>query len=185
MHIERLTPKHLHDFLQFHERVDLSHAPHWRGCYCQYYYLDDAAGDWQHMEIQTKRRLAEGRITSGNMNGYLAYEDGRVVGWMNIDDLTHYRRFAGDEDLQFAEKTAVIACMLLEPSVRGTGLTAEMITFALKDLKQQGFDQLIALPFENKQDNRRSYHGSEKLYLRLGFEQIGEDPSDPIYRYAL
>lgn len=184
MEILRMTKAHLEDFLCFHQSVDLTHAPHWKGCYCQYYYMTENDGDFLNLPSAVRRNLAIARIQEQAMNGYLAFEQGEVIGWMSVDHLKRYRRLDGMQSLRFEEKTALIACMLLKKEYRGKGLSTAMITFAREDLKVQGFYRLIALPFESD-TAEQNYHGSVKLFERLGFVLTGGDDQHPVYQSIL
>src|ERR1700743_834352 len=82
--IKRLTPELADDFFGFFEGEAFADNPKWAGCYCRFCHIDHEAGepgDGQgaaNNRPDVARRIAEGRMT-----GYLAYAEGRVLGWVN------------------------------------------------------------------------------------------------------
>ena len=57
------------------------HNPDWAFCYCLFPYYDHPAGDWEERPAEANRAAISEAIASGRASGFLAYAEGRVVGW--------------------------------------------------------------------------------------------------------
>jgi hypothetical protein len=83
--VERLTPARRDDFLQFfdHERGPaFADNPEWAKCYCHFYHLPKAIA-WETLDATANRTAMKARIDASEMEGFLAYAGGEVVGWLN------------------------------------------------------------------------------------------------------
>lgn len=79
--VHPLSPERLPDFLAFFDGDAFSDNPKWSSCYCQCYYEDHSRVVWKDRTAAENRSFACERAANGQMQGYLAYVGGRVVGW--------------------------------------------------------------------------------------------------------
>jgi hypothetical protein len=81
--IEPLAPERAGDFFAFFEGSAFSDNPRWASCYCQCFLVDHRVVAWKDRGAAENRAQAAALIDSGGMQGYLAYHEGRPVGWCN------------------------------------------------------------------------------------------------------
>ncbi len=88
--VERLTPARRDDFLGFfdHERGPaFADNPGWAKCYCHFYHVPKAIA-WPSLDAAANRTAMTARIEASEMDGFLAYADRDVVGWLNAQPLS-------------------------------------------------------------------------------------------------
>jgi Predicted acetyltransferase len=176
-----LTPESGSEFCAFFDNLDYSYKPDWQGCYCQYYHstCDDAG--WRARSPAQNRADALDLIARGEMRGYLAYAEGKCVGWCNANALAALPRFAGSPELaQFDDKTGVIICFVIHPDFRGKGAARQLIRAALEGFRREGFARVLGLPFEWKEYPELQYHGTRAMFAEAGFETLNEDERGPL-----
>ncbi len=79
--VSSLAPELLDHYLSFFDQDAFVDNPDWAGCYCQFYLIDHRNVDWDSLPAAQNRQSAIERIAAGKMQGYLAYSDGKAVGW--------------------------------------------------------------------------------------------------------
>ena len=80
MEIVRLTPELVRDYLDFFDRTPHDDGTPEGRCYCVCW---NTAGDdgCDFSTAESRRSAAEKFVREKKLNGYLAYEDGKVIGW--------------------------------------------------------------------------------------------------------
>jgi len=161
--IKKLSPELAADYLEFFGNPQSSDDPLFAGCYCVWHHWTD---ELEHERSQLpeaerklfKRNFAAHLIETGQLNGLLAYADGRVVGWCNADAKGNYARqwtiSAGDE------KTFAIVCYVVHPAARRKGIATALLKAACTEAKEKGYSCIEAYP------DARQY----SMYTRQGFE---------------
>ena len=191
--IKKLTPDLLDDWLYFFDHVGFADNGDWPGCYCMCYHWDsqlDEQFDWDTEVYQTKnprnRNRAIHLIKTGVMQGYLAYHDGKAVGWCNANDKAVYRTVVFDfpwVPSEIGKKVKAIVCFCIAPKLRGYGIASQLLQKICADAKADGYEYIEAYPFTLNEYNQ--YHGSLSLYKRQGFEAGGETCGCTIVRKYL
>lgn len=102
------------------------------------------------------------------MDGYLAYQNDKVVGWCAAGSSLMYPGLPGAE-----ETVARILCFNVDPELRGQGVSGKMLDLILEDLKLRGFEAAEAGPNKDSYSNK-SYRGSQEMFRKRGFEQVAE-----------
>ena len=182
--IKKLSPDLIEDYIYFHKHVAFKDNSEWSGCYCVWYHwnwkLDLARKEYENNGgKEFKLELAKRYITEDKLRGYLAYVDGKVIGWCNANERQNYTKLSFDErpDLwkdHNGEKVKSIICFTIAPNMRRKGLTSVILSEILKDAKKDGFDYVEAYPGTGK-SNDRSYHGTSSIYDKVGFQRLVED----------
>lgn len=145
----------------------------WSGCYCLFYHSPEAP--WPGPEAATAHRAARvEQIAHGGAPGYLAYRDGRPVGWLNAGPREAYGNLRGYPDGDAGE--AVVMCFVVAPQERGKGVASGLLDFALGDLAQRGLAVVEAYPRLGPAGELAwtvaSYKGPLSMYLNRGFELV-------------
>src|SRR5215831_8047809 len=76
MVIKELTPELRDDFLYFFDKVAFADNPDWSDCYCSLYHFANRSKE------ETRGEAAD-QIEKGRIHGFLAYDNGKPVGWCN------------------------------------------------------------------------------------------------------
>ena len=138
--------------------------PQWAGCYCQFYLNSQPAKLPESELAEANRKLACGRITSGQMRGYLAFEGDKTVGWMAANKANNFKLLPA-----IAEDAARILCFVVDAEHQGKGVATALLNFAISDLKDQGFSSIEAAPRLAEDFRADGYRGKLSMFLRAGF----------------
>ena len=125
--------------------------------------------------IDFNRKQAIQFIKSGRMQGYLAYVQGKVVGWCNAN----HKKAYDNVNFNFAEKIPdnggkikSIVCFSVVPAYRGCGVATALLEHICRDAVAEGFDWIEAYPFAHNENH--AYHGPLSMYQKHGFEVCNE-----------
>ncbi len=175
LEIQKLSKKNVDDFLNFFDERAFCDNPDWADCYCRFFYFSDER-KWEACTSEQNRAEAASEITCGRMNGYLAYENGRTVGWCNADDIMNYSRILADEDIPNKKgiKKAAVVCFVIDPDFRRRGVASGLLTAVCNDFAGTGYDYIEAYPRKHADSNAGNYHGHLRMFQSAGFEISGE-----------
>lgn len=194
--INRLSPEIVDDYFYFFDHVAFTDGSDWAGCYCVWYHLADdheaerVAFEDAHKGESYNRVLAKRLIRDGIIAGYLAYADGAVVGWCNVNDKTRYDRLSKEkcpelwEDASAEDKAKSVVCFTIAPNMRRRGVATALLEKACDDAAKEGYSYIEAYPSIGEV-NERSYHGPLFLYQKLGFIQSNTTDDFSIVRKYL
>jgi GNAT superfamily N-acetyltransferase len=181
--VERLAPSRRDGFVRFfdHERGPaFADNPDWARCYCHYYEVPTALR-WNAIGADQNRVAMAARIDAGEMEGFLAYAGGEVVGWLNAQPrhkLPHAWARLGVEPTPLdvpAADAALVVCFVVAPAWRGRGVAKALLDGALASFGERGIRVVDAFPFRSESTAPTDhYHGPAALYRDAGFEPIGE-----------
>jgi ribosomal protein S18 acetylase RimI-like enzyme len=187
LRIERLTPGRRADFLRFfdHERgATFADNPQWAKCYCHFYHVPKSVR-WPSLDAQANRMAMSGRIECGEMEGYLAYADGEVVGWLNAQPRHKFPHACARMGVRAPavdvpdHAAAFIVCFVIAPGRRRSGIARALLDFALADLAARGVRVVDAFPFNVEAGAAAAdhYHGPHTLLAAAGFSTltVGKD----------
>ena len=177
--IKKLSIDVLDDWLYFFDNTAFSDNDEWAGCYCMCYHWSEALNaekrwDCSKSDAEYNRKYAVNFIKQGIMQGYLAYHDGKVVGWCNANDKHVYDSVNIDlswEDSEKGKKIKSIVCFCISPDLRGGGIASQLLEKVCLDAAVDGYEYVEAYPFNDGKNN--DYHGSKSMYEKKGFTVYG------------
>lgn len=172
--IRSLNPNIPEELPNFFDSLDYSHAPHWSGCYCRYYHTDYTLDEWIKRDPKLNRIETINAIQSGEMNGFLIYDNDKAVGWLNAQSIESYKRLCADLEKFHNKKVAISICFVIHPDYRNKGLATLLLDYAINYFKDCEFDGLIALPPSEVYDIQKAYRGTLSMYLKKGYQVIEE-----------
>ncbi|MEO6565145.1 MAG: GNAT family N-acetyltransferase [Casimicrobiaceae bacterium] len=181
--IERLTPALRDAYLAFfdHERGPaFADNPEWAKCYCHYYQLPVAL-PWSDFDGAANRMAMGARIAVGEMEGYLAFDDADMVGWMNAQSYAKLRHACArmridPPDLPVpAHDAAAIVCFVIPPAHRRRGIATALLAHGVADLAARGFALVDAFPWNAAPGAAAAtdhYHGTLSMFQNIGFTTL-------------
>lgn len=178
--IRTLTAELLPDFLDYFEGSAFADNPRWSSCYCQFLYVDHAKVNWAERTAQENRSAACQRICTASMQGYLAYRDGKVVGWCNAAPRAMMDAFADEPDPD-ASQIGQITCFVVAREHRRTGVAKALLAAACAGLAAQGLSIAEAMPKPEVLDDAENHYGPLSLYIAAGFEVHRQGEHGSVY----
>ena len=182
--IRPLSPELTEDFISFFDSVEFCDHPDWSACYCYSYHFTGPAEQWnKENNLAAARRL----IGEGRMKGYLAYRDGKPVGWCNTNNRMNYQRLMSLYDLEDPahEKICSIVCFVIHQDARRSGIAHKILQQIITDYTALGYEFLEAYPVKGDSSDETNYHGPMALYVKQGFETVREMDSYLLVRKSL
>lgn len=180
--IKELTPELSIDYFDFFETRAFTDESPYR-CYCQIYQMskeqqkeemDNFKGDDYGLLAKT---IAEKQIKSGMLCGYLAYVDGKSVGWCNANDRANFPNDpCCDVLFHFTVPQCEIAvvCFEIAPNYRGRGIATALLNRVILDAKAKGFSSVVGFPVERNERYEWDCAGPIRLYEKAGFKKISK-----------
>ncbi|MDD5937001.1 MAG: GNAT family N-acetyltransferase [Clostridiales bacterium] len=177
LEIKELTPNLSEDYLYFFDEV--AHED----CYCVCYSSDDQTGyDFQSKDV--RRNYALKYIKEGKIRGFLAYKDGKVIGWCNVNDRDECYQCQGWNNMLSAVKKEdtdhkglkikSIFCFTISPVMRRHGIAAKFLEYVLNDAKKKGYDVVEAYPYKEFINIYYDHMGPYELYKKYDFTTYQE-----------
>lgn len=196
--IRKLTPELAEDYVRFFDATPHSEIPDHDECkcYCVWWCKDDHdVGNIDFLSTQERRRnYAVRSIKSDSIQGYLAYCDGKVVGWCNANTKADclkcfcWKRFMSSvstEELSSGVRVKSIFCFLTAPHMRKKGIAKLLLERVCQDAVQDGFDCIEAYPQKEYVNEAKDFMGPAGLFIKNGFEVYGETKDKLVMRRLL
>lgn len=189
--IRKLTPEQLENWLCFFDNTACSGDNEWAGCYCMAPHWSAAlenerAWEYSSSGAARNRKCAQEYIKKGLLQGYLAYCNGKVIGWCNANDKEVYNSIFFNlpwEESEKGRKIKAIACFFVAPDLREKGIATQLLEKLCSDAAAEGYEYVEAYPFIH--DNNKAFTGPEAMYEKYGFKQHGSSEICLIYRKYL
>ena len=171
--IRRLSPDLCEDWLTYFDGIAFGDHGEWALCYCLEGHMTRQENDGLKNPA-ARRDYAKQLIQDGKMQGYLAYADGKVVGWCNandrsaytyLDELYAYMNYKPDD-----KRTKVVFCFLVASNYRGQGIAGAFLDRVCQDAKNDGYEQVEAYPLSDT-NSEFQYHGTLRMYEKNGFKK--------------
>jgi GNAT superfamily N-acetyltransferase len=191
--IKPLTPELLEDYLYFFEQ-EVSHDnpdQDWDRCYCVCFAGDDQSAMPDPALPEQRRALATEYINNGKLQGYLAYDDSRVVGWCNANEKTactkcfSWLRFMRDVPVDSGEKVKSVFCFAVAPDMKRKGVASALLNRVCADAAAAGYDAVECYPNAHFANEFDDFRGPAALFDKHGFEIYRELDGWNVVRKAL
>lgn len=165
MVIKELSEETMNDWFDYFDNDAFKDHEDWKGCYCTAFYSPRPV---EYDSTNRKRRdYAKWLIEKGRMKGYLAYEEGKVVGWVNVNEKSKFPRLEGL--MRDNEKVLSIVCFLIKKEFRRKGIAKEMLKKIIEAGKNSGYSYVEAYPKKRAKTEYNIWNGPYELYIKSGF----------------
>ena len=193
--IRKLTPDLAEDYADFFDTTAHNDTGHGDRCYCITFCRDNVyrngGGHW-YQTPEERRVHAIQRVRDGDIQGYLAYCNGEIVGWCNtntkadcLEVMNYMRSVAGVpvEECRAGEKIKFIFCFVIAPKMQRMGVATRLLEYICQDAAADGFDFVEAYTF--KEFTQDGFRGPLAIYEKCGFGQHAEHEGKIVLRKAL
>lgn len=175
--IKPLTPQLAGDYFDFFEnRAFTDNAPY--RCYCQIYQMtkQEQQTKFNHADAadfgKISKEIAEQQIASGALRGYLAYVNGKAIGWCNANDKANFpidscggAHFHSD----IPNREIAVVCFEIAPDFRGQGVATALLNSVISDAKANQYSAIESFPVIREKRYEWDCTGPVRLYEKAGF----------------
>jgi len=189
--IKKLTAELVQDYVNFFDTTP--HNPSGDGdkCYCITFCKDKvyhSGGKYWYPSADERRTHGIQRVKDGDIQGYLAYLDGEVVGWCNVGakadytEVIDHMRMDGIPvpECRESDKIKFIFCFAVAPQVQRMGVATRLLEYICKDATQEGFEIIETNTYDGFK--RDGFRGTLSLYEKCGFSIYTEHDEKIVVR---
>jgi GNAT superfamily N-acetyltransferase len=106
------------------------------------------------------------------MHGFLAYDNGKPVGWVNAASRSsypgvHWLMGPGPDK---GERVGSIVCFVIASSHRSQGVASHLLNAACNKVSQKGLEYAEDYPVKKPQSAAWDFPGRLSMYLKNGFK---------------
>jgi len=163
-----LDESKIDDWLDFFDSRAFSDHKEWKTCYCTFYHYPKLSE--YDSSSNRKRDYAVWLIRNNILKGYLAYKEGRVIAFCNVNDIENYSKLSNLPKRD--AKILAIVCFIVQKEERRKGFAGQILKKIIEDAKLKGFDEIEAYPGKEGESSEYSnFHGPRDLYIKMGFSE--------------
>ncbi|MCL2463349.1 MAG: GNAT family N-acetyltransferase [Defluviitaleaceae bacterium] len=180
----KLKPEHAEDYALFFDKTPHNEECGGEKCYCVTWRSGGwggEGGDHWFPTQEERRARAVGFVKDGYIQGYLAYDDERIVGFCNANAdcqgcVDYLRSFNPIEEYREDIRVKSIFCYMVAPEMQRKGIATQLCERVCKDAAEDGLDYVEAYV----------YNGSlMTMYEKCGFVRCAEREGHVVVRKAL
>ena len=206
--IKKLTPELSDDYFDFFDNKAFEDGSPFYPCYCNAYNMSKPRITEELFEKSKQfgggsegwkkaiRTSAEQMVKSGEIQGYLVYDNNLAVGWCNANDRLNYYRVGefdlsevpDDSDCNYCQKKGEIksiVCFEISPDYRGKGIATLIVKKICVDAKEEGYSFVEAYPAADGGYEGIAFTGPVRLYQKCGFEEFEQKGNILVMRKRL
>lgn len=180
--VKKLLPDMADDYIDLFDERGFSDGSINKGCYCVWHHWTDdhernRAKLPENERPLVKRDYAKRLIQEGILNGFVAYRNGKIIGFCNADLKDNYYRHNRVNHsnswlgIQKDSKVLCIVCYVVDVSLRGKGVASALLQYACKYAADNGYDWVEAYPSFESFDNQHC-GGPFSMYEKQGFTLV-------------
>lgn len=180
--IVHLTPELSDDYFDFFDNRAFTDGSPYR-CYCQLYQMSKSQQE-EALRSQPDssngtlwRSIAERQIKEGALRGYLAYDNGKAVGWCNANDRANYPAEPCCDVLFHSpvpKQEIAVTCFEIAPDFRGRGMATALLKQVIADAQARHYASVVGFPVARSERFEWDCTGPVRLYEKLGFRKVAE-----------
>ncbi|MBM3329682.1 MAG: GNAT family N-acetyltransferase [Calditrichaeota bacterium] len=155
-------------------------------CACAAWRAETTWDEWDSRTAEQNRAVRDSIIDSGELDGFLAYEDGRPVGWCQVGVRERVSRLCAHYDFSPEPGVWAITCLFIHPNRRKSGVAGEMLQAILSEAKSSGIVAVEAYPrTEQTLSDDDHWMGPPGLFEALGFKVVHPHERRGVWRLYL
>ena len=181
--VHPVTNDRIDDWYDLFDTRGFAGNPDWASCYCREPHSPPSDEEPERLWSENRAYTAD-RLRKGTTQGYLAYADGKAVGWVNASTRDLYAIFKLLEpDTPPAPSVIGVSCFVIAPPYRRHGVAAALLDRVIADASVRGASFVEAYP-RNAPDPGDEHHfrGPRSMYDERGFEVIEVRERDTVVR---
>jgi GNAT superfamily N-acetyltransferase len=181
--VEAVTGERVADWLHLFDHTGFADNPDWASCYCRGHHELPSDDMPERLWSENREAMAD-RLHKGSTEGYLAYVDGEVAGWVNASRTSDYALLKLlDPDGPEPEAIIGISCFVIAPPYRRHGVAAALLERVIFDAPSRGASWVEAYPHNEPEDGDGGHFRLPRaVYDARGFEPIKERENDTVVR---
>lgn len=189
----KLMPEQAEEYVNFFDETNHDDNVEEHKCYCVCWSNDPCEGK-DFSKVENRRQYAFEYVKNQNVQGYLAYYGGKIVGWCNANtkadclNCESWRRFMDYvpvDDLRSGLKVKSIFCFVIAPEMRRKGIATQLLKYVCEDAARDGFDLVEAYPFKYESYQSSDFGGYLAMYQKCGFHISVESEQGLVMRKNL
>jgi GNAT superfamily N-acetyltransferase len=171
--VHPVTEDRVDDWLRFFDHDGFAGNPDWASCYCLEPHVP-APPEQPERAWRDARATVADRLRGGATFGYLAYVDGRPVGWVNASFRSDYGLFRLVDAGGPAPRAVIgVSCFVIAPPFRKHGVASALIDRVIGDASARGASWVEGYPHNEPQANDAGhFRGPRSMYEARGFQPI-------------
>ncbi|MFA5449233.1 MAG: GNAT family N-acetyltransferase [Clostridia bacterium] len=147
--IKKLMPDMAEEYVHFFNTTPHNHK-HNMKCYCICWCSNVPEG----FDVRPEADFALKFVRNGNLQGYFAYSEGKVIGWVNANTKSEclnclgwkWSRTSYPTDSETDKHTKSIFCFTVAPEFQRKSITTQLLERVYQDAKHDGFRFVEAYP---------------------------------------
>lgn len=171
--VHPVTKDRIDDWLRLFDHDAFADNPDWASCYCLEPH-EPATPEQPERAWRDSRATMAARLNDGAAFGYLAYVDGRPVGWVNASFRSDYGLYRL-VDPEGPEPSSVIgvSCFVIAPPYRRHGVASALLDRVIADATDRGAAWIEAYPHNQPEANDAGhYRGLTTMFEARGFRPV-------------
>ena len=172
------------DWLRFFDFDGFAGNPDWASCFCLEPH-DPAPEEMPERPWRHIRAMMVDRLRTGGAFGYLAYADGKAVGWVNASSRAAYSAAYRLIDPDGPDPASVIgvSCFVVAPPYRRHGVAGALLDHVLAEAAARGAASVEAYPSKEPENSDGGhFRGPRSMYDARGFQPVEEREHDTVVR---
>jgi GNAT superfamily N-acetyltransferase len=184
--VQPVSEARVDDWLQFFDHDGFAGNADWASCYCLEPHVP-APPELPERAWRDVRASMAGRLRCGSTYGYLAYVDGRVVGWVNASLRAEYGLYqlvgAGGPE---PRSVIGVSCFLIAPPFRGHGVASILLDRVIADAAVRGAAWIEGYPHDAPEPSAAGhFRGTRAMYEARGFRAVEAQKNYTVMRRAV
>jgi GNAT superfamily N-acetyltransferase len=171
--VQPVTEDRVADWLRFFDHDGFAGNPDWASCYCLEPHAPATKEQPERPWRATRATMVE-RLRRGTTFGYLAYVEGRAVGWVNASLRSQYGLYRRVDASGPPPGSVVgVSCFIIAPPFRRHGVAAALLDRVIEDASARGASFIEGYPHnEPKGNDAGHFRGPRSMYEERGFRPI-------------
>lgn len=186
--IKKLSVDLIDDYINFFDNTPYDTGEN--KCYCVCWCSADHFTLTDTLTTDYRRSLAKEYICAGTLQGYLAYDGAKVIGWCNANErnnctkCTSWLKYMQEVETSLDERVISVFCFVISPEYRRMGVATALLKYVISDAKVAGFNYVEAYPRLDTK-SYSNFQGYSLMYEKVGFEKMYNTSDKTVMRKQL